>query len=210
MSRTAAGDIRLRPYVEETTSRDRVVEVATDLFVHRGYKATSMKAIADQLGISPPAIYWHFSSKQDLFLTSMRCLLDKFLNYVEAQITADTPIEQLRQFVSAHVTWKLNQKNESGAYTSSLGMRDIIHELPHDHQSILIERQRTHLTRLRDILENGSAKGTFSIEDVGVTSFAIVSMCEYVVTWYDPEGCLAPNQVADMYSNLAAAMVTAR
>jgi TetR/AcrR family transcriptional regulator, cholesterol catabolism regulator len=202
------GAPRLAAIAQDSESRTRVVSAATALFVRDGFKATSMKAIADQLGISPPALYWHFNSKQELYLAAMEGLLDAFVDYVASQVVADDPRTQLRQFVGGHVTWKLEQRDAAGAYTSSLGMRDIVHELPEDHQSILIERQRRHLNRLRGILTAGAEAGDFNIEDVNVTGFAIVTMCEYVVAWYDPAGTYPPAQIAEKYADLAEAMVT--
>jgi len=193
---------------QDSASRTRVVSAATALFVRDGFKSTSMKAIAQQLGISPPALYWHFSSKQELYLAAMEALLDDFVGFVADQVTAEEPREQLRQFVTGHVTWKLEQRDAAGAYTSSLGMRDIVHELPADHQSVLIERQRRHLDKLRGILSAGAKDGAFAIEDVNITGFAIVTMCEYVVAWYDPLGPLSPAQIASKYADLAVSMVT--
>jgi AcrR family transcriptional regulator len=193
----------------DSEARARVVQAATRLFVRDGFKATSMKAIADQVGISPPALYWHFASKQDLYLASMEELLGRFVQNVSEQVTGSTPTEQLRQYVSAHVMWKLEQRDEAGAYTSSLGMRDIVHGLPPDHQRILIEWQRDHLERLRGILHDGVDSGEFHMDDVKVTTFAILTMCEYVVAWYDPTARLRPSQIAKQYSDLAVAMAMA-
>jgi TetR/AcrR family transcriptional regulator, cholesterol catabolism regulator len=193
---------------QDSESRARVVRAATKLFVRDGYKSTSMKAIAEQLGISPPALYWHFSSKQKLYLAAMEGLLNTFVDYVAEQITADEPREQLRQFVVGHVRWKLEQRDAAGTYTSSLGMRDIVHELPEEQQSILIESQRRHLDRIRKILSAGLETGLFRVDDIMVTAFAIVTMCEYVVSWYDPNGALTTAEIADKYAELAVAMVT--
>ena len=194
---------------QDSQSRARVVSAATALFVRDGFKGTSMKAIAQQLGISPPALYWHFPSKQDLYLAAMEGLLDTFVEHVAAQVTAADPSGQLRQFVTSHVTWKLEQRDAAGAYTSSLGMRDIVHELPEAHQSILIDRQRAHLDRLRGILAAGTDAGDFDIDDVNVTGFAIVTMCEYVVAWYDPDGAYSPAEIAAKYADMAESMVVA-
>ena len=193
---------------QDSESRARVVSAATSLFVRDGFKGTSMKAIADQLGISPPALYWHFDSKQELYLAAMESLLDAFVDFVADQVVAEDPRTQLRQFVTGHVMWKLEQRDAAGAYTSSLGMRDIVHELPEAHQSILIKRQRRHLDRLRSILTAGFEAGEFGIDDVNVTGFAILTMCEYVVAWYDPSGTYSPAQIAERYADLAEAMVT--
>ena len=138
----------------------------------------------------------------------MESLLDEFVEFVGAQVTSEQPHDQLRQFVIGHVTWKLEQRDAAGAYTSSLGMRDIVHELPEDHQSILIERQRRHLDRLRQILTTGMKAGEFTIDEINVTAFAIVTMCEYVVAWYSPDGAFSPAEIAEKYADLAQSMVT--
>ncbi len=191
----------------DIASRDRIVEAATQLFVKDGYKSTSMKAIADAVNVSPPALYWHFKSKQDLFLAAMESLLDQFVDNVAEHVTADEPGAQLEQFVRAHVLWKLEQSEAAGTYTTSVGMRDLVHALPPPHRSALIEKQRRHLATLRKILENGVKTGAFAISDARVTAFAILTMCEYVQSWFDPQGELAPSDVADYYVELVDGMV---
>jgi TetR/AcrR family transcriptional regulator, cholesterol catabolism regulator len=190
-------------------SRERIIEAATALFVRDGYKTTSLKAIASEVGISPPALYWHFNSKQHLFLASMEHLLQSFIDSVETSLTETEPIPLLRQFVAAHVRWKLEQREAAGTYTSSLGMRDIVHSLPPAHRRSLVAKQRRHLDRLRGILDDGVASGVFQIPDVRVTAFAIITLCEYVQSWYDPTGELSPQDVADRYVDLVLGMVRA-
>lgn len=197
------------PQTDPGSSRQRIIEAATGLFVRDGYKATSLKAIAKEVGISPPALYWHFESKQDLFLASMEHLLESFVESVQASLTETEPTPLLRQFVEVHVLWKLEQREAAGAYTSALGMRDMIHTLPPKHRRSLIAKQRLHLDRLRRILEDGVARGEFRIADVRVTAFAIITLCEYVQSWYDPAGELSPQDVADRYGDLVLGMVGA-
>ncbi len=51
---------------EET--RERLMEVAATLFAREGYRGVSLAEIAGAAGISAPAIYNHFGSKDDLFI----------------------------------------------------------------------------------------------------------------------------------------------
>src|SRR6266542_4541421 len=48
-------------------TRERLVEVACDEFVHHGFHATSMRQIADKAGVAVGGIYNHFGSKDELF-----------------------------------------------------------------------------------------------------------------------------------------------
>ncbi len=56
------------PTVPDTTTRDRILEVALDLFIRKGYAGTSMREIAAPLGISKAALYYHFPSKAHIML----------------------------------------------------------------------------------------------------------------------------------------------
>ena len=47
--------------------RDVIEGAATELFAERGYYATSIDEIANRSGVSPPVVYDHFESKQDLY-----------------------------------------------------------------------------------------------------------------------------------------------
>jgi AcrR family transcriptional regulator len=55
--------------VEESTTRstrDRILDVALELFSDEGYDKTSLREIAERLGFSKAAIYYHFASKEDI------------------------------------------------------------------------------------------------------------------------------------------------
>ncbi len=47
--------------------RAAIIEVAAQLFVEKGYGATSMSAVADALGGSKATLWKHFASKEELF-----------------------------------------------------------------------------------------------------------------------------------------------
>lgn len=49
------------------TTKDRITEEALTLFAQKGYKGTSVKNIADAVGIKDASLYNHFRSKQEIF-----------------------------------------------------------------------------------------------------------------------------------------------
>jgi AcrR family transcriptional regulator len=48
------------------STRERIVEIAIDLFDRQGYGGTSLRHIAEQLGITKAAVYHHFHTKEDI------------------------------------------------------------------------------------------------------------------------------------------------
>src|SRR2546421_10613747 len=50
------------------STRERILDVALDLFVRKGYTETSLREVAALLGFSKAALYYHFESKQDILM----------------------------------------------------------------------------------------------------------------------------------------------
>jgi AcrR family transcriptional regulator len=53
----------------EKSTRERILDVALDLFTEKGFDKTSLREIAEQLGFSKAALYYHFSSKDDILMS---------------------------------------------------------------------------------------------------------------------------------------------
>jgi AcrR family transcriptional regulator len=49
-------------------TRQRILDVALDLFTEQGYDGTSLRQIAEQLGVTKAALYYHFESKEDILM----------------------------------------------------------------------------------------------------------------------------------------------
>ncbi|MET8861997.1 TetR family transcriptional regulator [Nonomuraea sp. NPDC004580] len=74
---------------------ERILEAARVLFAARGYRATTMQAIADEVGITKPALYYHFDSKEELLHRITVPLLDE-LEEVLARAERGTSAEEVR------------------------------------------------------------------------------------------------------------------
>lgn len=63
-----------------TDTREQIRTVALDLFAERGYDATSLREIAEQLGVTKAAVYYHFRTKEEI----LSSLFDEQLAGVDA------------------------------------------------------------------------------------------------------------------------------
>jgi AcrR family transcriptional regulator len=50
------------------STRERILDVALDLFTDQGFDGTSMREIAERLRITKPSIYYHFASKEEILM----------------------------------------------------------------------------------------------------------------------------------------------
>ena len=56
------------------STRERILEVALRLFTEKGYDATSLREIAEELGVTKAALYYHFRTKEEILDSLMRTL----------------------------------------------------------------------------------------------------------------------------------------
>ena len=56
------------PETEHPGTRERILDIALELFTDQGYDKTSLRQIAERLGFSKAAIYYHFASKEEILL----------------------------------------------------------------------------------------------------------------------------------------------
>ncbi len=189
--------------------RDRILAVATTLFYRQGFGSTSMNAIAAELDISAPALYWHFNSKQELCFVAIRTELERFVAGLRPRSAKASPRQQLSEFVSTYVILKLRQ-SENLKTPGAAGVYSQLREaLAPAQRESLDELQRQVVKQLRGILRRGARAGELQVENVTVTTFAIISMCEYVFNWYDPSGQLSMDAVGEEYESLVLQMVGA-
>jgi AcrR family transcriptional regulator len=66
-------------------TRQRIQEVARELFLEQGVQRTSLRDIADKLGITKPALYYHFASREELVRSILVPLIDEGERFVEDQ-----------------------------------------------------------------------------------------------------------------------------
>lgn len=118
-----------------TDTRDRIVAVALRLFSDQGYATTSLREIADELGVTKAALYFHFKTKEDILAAILRSRLAAINAVVEA-VTADLTTlegreELLRRFADSPATRNLEMMRfmrEASAEIRSLPMEAEIHQ----------------------------------------------------------------------------------
>lgn len=193
----------------DTVGRERVMQVALQSFLANGFSGTSLKSIANELKISTPALYWYFPSKEELYVSVIKQAMDDFISYVQESITDNDPLFKLSQLVRAHVTWQLQQSELARAFDLTMSLKGRSVGIPESRLEPIVKLELEYREQVRSILREGVEAGLFDIDDVKTTAFAIITMCEYVTTWYKPEGELSVAAVANRYEGLARRMVGA-
>lgn len=90
-----------------TETRQRIQDVARELFIQKGMQRTSLQDIADRLGITKPALYYHFRSREDLLRSVLQPLIDDGEAFVAGQenrrgANRPAPREVLQGYLDFH------------------------------------------------------------------------------------------------------------
>jgi AcrR family transcriptional regulator len=108
---------------ERAELRQRLEDVAAELFAQHGYSATTVDDIVERAGVSKPALYRHFESKKDLYLTLLRRHREELATAALAEVGADrnldswlpAMIEAWFRHVEEHpYTWRMLFRDVTG------------------------------------------------------------------------------------------------
>jgi AcrR family transcriptional regulator len=91
------------PARERGSARQRVLDVAAELFGSRGYERTPLRVVADSLGLSKAAIYYHFKAKEDLLLAMVSPVLDRIDELIDSAGPRLRSSSERRRFLAGYV-----------------------------------------------------------------------------------------------------------
>jgi AcrR family transcriptional regulator len=117
-------------------TRERILDIALDLFTSQGYEKTSLREIAEQLGFSKAAIYYHFASKEAILMALHMRLhdvgLNAFVKLGQQTMTLDRWSQLLDEMIDQMLTHRqlfiLHERNR----TAFEGLHDEQHAAEHD------------------------------------------------------------------------------
>lgn len=98
---------------EGHTRREEILHAAKELFLEQGYDSTTIRRIAERVGISAPALYLYFRDKEALMLA----LCDQTFGFLmeavaEIERSVADPVERLHRFGEAYVRFGLTHPDE--------------------------------------------------------------------------------------------------
>ena len=100
----------------EATGRERLLDIAAASFLIHGYEGTSLRRIADSVGMKAGSLYYHFASKDELLTHILRRGIDvmnEAFDRAESHLSVDGAA-----LVTGHVRAHLAALYENGPYTA--------------------------------------------------------------------------------------------
>lgn len=127
--------------VRASEAREHIMQVAAPLFAKNGYRGVSMRELAQAVGVTQAALYYHFKDKQELYLGVVDMVLkDVVVHWQEAQQDCQgDPVARLHAVVSC-IIGRLSEDADE-----CLLLQRLLLENNEEHNRVLAQGAFTHM-----------------------------------------------------------------
>ena len=169
-----------------------ILAAAARMFREKGYHGTSVRDIAESVGLLKGSLYHYIRSKEDLLARLFEGALEGTLRDLDAIAARDEPAEaRLRAMVRRYV---LSVADNLDAVT--LYLREW-RSLPPPHLARVRSRRRAMRELFEAVIADGVRAKEFAAADAKLSALAVLGMCNWVYEWYRPRGRLRALELAD-------------
>lgn len=159
------------PY-EPVDLRERILNEAEKLFIRLGYHGLSMRQIAEAVGVSKAALYYHFQDKEQLFLAMLEANLAQVAEVIrEATTRADHSRLQIYALVSGILSLPTEQRA-----VIRLASQEMASLNRPAREQFHREYEEKFIAPIAAILEGGSRRGELRPLDPYITTWALLGM----------------------------------
>jgi TetR/AcrR family transcriptional regulator, cholesterol catabolism regulator len=179
-------------------TKHRLQETAASLFAQRGYETTSMREVAEALGVQKASLYYHVSRKEDLLFAIAISALNIITGDVETALHGVVhPLDRVAIMIQAHV--------------SSLLRHSEMHMAGRSSMRALSPARRAEVQALRDrheqlvgALLDGAQKSGHFRADIGLKTMrlALLSLLNRTEIWFRPGGELTMESVGRVLAEI--------
>jgi AcrR family transcriptional regulator len=183
--------------VIKKSRKQQIEEKATVLFQERGYAATSMRDLAQDLGIEAASLYSHIKSKEEILQKiCFRMAAEFFSAWQDVELENSSQAAKMEKAMIAHVKVITKDTDASAVF---------FNEWRHLSEPFLgdfLAMRDDYEGRFKKILRDGMAAGEFKIVDEKFMMLTILSSLNWTHNWYKPEGNLTPEEIGKRLSGL--------
>ena len=176
---------------KSTAARDKVYEIAAEVFHRNGYDKTSMSDIADAVGLTKAGLYHHVESKENLLYTILNYGMDMTEAHVLGPLeSVADPLSRLKKLIELHLKLLLEGRK--------LAVTGLLHEcqsLSARDQARINRRKKAYVRVVTDLVRAVLEKSNRSSVNPKVAALALLGMLNWTYQWYKPSGSVKPDEV---------------
>ncbi|MGW1953257.1 TetR/AcrR family transcriptional regulator [Streptomyces sp. NPDC001920] len=187
--------------------REEILAAAAEVFAAQGYRATTVRRIADEAGMLAGSLYYHFDSKESMLDEILSGFLDDLWARYDAVLAAGLGP---RETVQALVTESFREIDRHHAAVA-IYQKESKHLRNQPRFAYLVESQVRFEKAWLGTLERGVAERAFRADlDVRLTYRFLRDTVWVAASWYRPGGQHSPEEIARQYLSMVLEGITLR
>ncbi len=171
--------------MDETSSRERILDATADLLRSRGLQGTKLSEVAKRAGMLAPSLYHHFTSKdqliEEVLVEGCHRNTRFIVTRVEVLGPAASPLERLETAITAHLVFLLTGDQYSSAVSR------VFPDLPEEIKRRVLAAYAGFDNYWRDLIlaarKSGHARSDL---DPTVARKFLINMLDSTAEWYRP------------------------
>lgn len=184
--------------LKQALREESILQAAAACFGEQGYRATTLEAVAERLGISRVTLYRYCPSKEELLIRVFERSIAIFQRGLKQICAQDVPpAEKLRQIIRHQVRLMADHRNFLSVFFSEEG------NLPADMARRARNEGRAYNALIEGVIREGIETGQLASVPPKLLTFAILGMCNWLYQWYQPDGPLSADEVARLFIQFA-------
>jgi TetR/AcrR family transcriptional regulator, cholesterol catabolism regulator len=189
----------------ETRPRDgaktsaEIREAAAELFYKHGYEATSLRAVAAEVGIKVGSLYNHMGSKDELLLDIMVAVMDQVTPLVESAAAGagPDPISRLEAAIGAHIRFHAQHARET-----FIGNSELRALLP-EQRRLISKRRHDYEKLMQGFIEEAAASVPVALLDSRLQTYAVLALGMHTASWFRDTSGVSLDQIVSVYTELS-------
>lgn len=188
-------DVASKPRADEPERSSvtvRILAEATRLFADNGFLGTSVQQIVDAANVTKGALYYYYSSKDDLLYEIYHRVIQKELTTLDRVMTMNlSPYDTVEALITDVMLTTAAHRDDVTIF-----LREMHRLSPEKLKAVRSDRRRYHVA-FRGVIERGQKAGDFrpdvSAELVVIGFFGLV---HHYYTWYRDDARFSPEYMA--------------
>lgn len=184
--------------------RALILREAAALFRRQGFERTTVRSIADAVGLKKGSLYHYITGKHRLLFEIVEQALEDSLPALEHVASGRAPAaERLRDAVGLHILTLARDRDTVACFIEEGRW------LAPEYRSVHQAARDRYEALFRRIVADGIESGEFAPTDVRLAGFAILGIVNWIVRWYRPDGRCRAEQIAAQFGEYAVNMLAA-
>lgn len=185
--------MKAQPATRAPTAREEeILAAAARIFREKGYHATSVRDIAESVGLLKGSLYHYIRSKEELLARLFEGALQQTIGDLDEIASREaSATERLREMVRAYALSVTANLDSVGIYLREW------RSLPSPELARVRARRRAMRSLFESVIAEGARKRELAPGDPKIAALAILGMVNWIYEWYRPRGRLRPEALAD-------------